>query len=117
MTEQDWVHIADRRPEVGQKVWYYFHHKLFGFTICSRGEYDFYEEDDVSRWPDTNEPVEGSTYPKADGTTGVCDGTEPTDAMKFACDVFGNDSGWLTNDVTHWMPDVGQEKPEPPHGY
>ena len=26
--------------------------------------------------------------------------------------IFSNPKGWLTGDVTHWMPDIGQ--PEPP---
>ena len=30
-------------------------------------------------------------------------------------DYFGGDRGSLGGDVTHWMPDTGQEKPEKPH--
>lgn len=110
----EWISVNDRMPENGQKVWYFFHHDHFGFTIFDRGSFEYYEDDDVSRWPDTGKPVEGAPYPKADGTEGICNGEEPSDAMKFPRLVFGNDRGWLTNDVTHWMPDIGQDKPPRP---
>jgi hypothetical protein len=37
-----------------------------------------------------------------------------TEAGEFTYDVFHGPSGFLTDDVTHWMPDVGQEMPEKP---
>jgi len=30
-------------------------------------------------------------------------------------DCFHGAAGWLTDDVTHWMLDTGQELPEPPN--
>jgi len=29
-------------------------------------------------------------------------------------DLFYSNRGWLYGDVTHWMPDLGQELPDPP---
>ena len=113
-----WICIGDQTPTDGQKVWYYFHHEHFGFTILERGEYEKHECIGVDR-NDDGSYVDGWPYEKLDGTTGTTEGGKAPDAKVWVHDVFGNDTGWLTDDVTHWMPDTGQSEVDVgvPDGY
>ncbi len=108
-----WIFIGDQKPEDGQKVWYFFHHDAFDFTVLDRGVYERSEEIGVDHNEDGSY-VDGWPYEKIDGTTGVTENGKAPDAKIWVHDVFGNDTGWLTDDVTHWMPDTGQDRPEKP---
>lgn len=79
-----WIKVEDREPFEGQDVIYYFEH-----VGVHRGKFTktIYEVEHFG----TDE--HGNPY------EGLC---------------FYSDRGWLTDDVTHWMPDDGQELPPPP---
>jgi len=94
----EWISVKGRYPEANQKVWYFFNilgvHKgqFYGFEPCYEG------------MPDDEEYQYSKCKLPNCGLDKNCTGI----------DVFGGDSGVLSGDVTHWMPDTGQEKPEPP---
>lgn len=67
----EWIRMDERRPDIDQKVLYYF--EMVGIHVGRYG-----------RW---------------------------TDEEGYEHDVFSGPSGFLTDDVTHWMP-----LPEPPNG-
>tara|TARA_R100000388_G_C7227466_1_gene152596 strand:- start:35 stop:409 length:375 start_codon:yes stop_codon:yes gene_type:complete len=104
-----WIWIGDCKPTDGQKVWYYFHHEEFGFTILERGEYEEHGCIGV-KLNDDGTYVDGWPYEKLDGTWGTTENGKAPDAKVWLHDTFGNDTGWLTDDVTHWMPDTGQSE-------
>jgi hypothetical protein len=76
---REWIKMSDRKPEEGQRCWYYF---------CIVG-------------------VHAGTYSQVDLTEFGLSG--------FA-DQFSGKRGFLTDDVTHWMPYDDGEKPNAPKG-
>lgn len=80
----DWIKIKDQVPTEGQAVIYFFH-----YVGVHRGKYEEVDYGEEVFGLDKN----GETY------KGDC---------------FYSDKGFLTDDVTHWMPDTGQELPERP---
>jgi hypothetical protein len=80
----DWISIFEQQPEEEQKVIYFF-------DICGvfRGQYAEVKYDYEGHCVDEN----GDAY---------------------IGHQFYNEKGFLTDDVTHWMPDNGQPLPPPP---
>ena len=98
-----WISVKERYPEKGDKVWYFFEHtgvsqgEFFGFEPCYSGFVDA-DGNDVS-------------HPKC---------KLPDCELHKGCtgyDYFGSESGYLGGDVTHWIPDTGQDRPERPDGF
>ena len=94
-----WISVKDRYPEKGDAVWYFFEHtgvsqgEFFGFEGCYEGYVDMAG----------NDASMGCKLPDCgyrEGCTGI--------------DYFGSDYGVLGGDVTHWMPDTGQDRPARP---
>ena len=101
----EWISVEDRYPEKGQKVWYFFESENLPVRILARGEF-FGFEGCYEGYVDAkgNDASMGCKLPDCgyrEGCTGI--------------DYFGSERGVLGGDVTHWMPDTGQEeKPERP---
>ena len=94
-----WISVKDRYPKKDEEVWYYFEHtgvnrgEFYGHSGCYEGIVDM----------DGNDMSMGCKFPDCPLHEG-CGG--------YA--YFGGERGVLGNDVTHWMEDSGQEKPEKP---
>lgn len=79
-----WIEIKDQLPDEGQDIIYYF-------DICG-----------VNRGKFTQQPCAVELYGESDNK------------VPYAENCFYGAKGWLTDDVTHWMPDDGRELPEAP---
>ena len=80
----NWIKIEDQRPEHESKVIYYFKH-----VGRHRGEY-------------LRVPLDAEFF-------GTDENGEP-----YMSDLFYSKKGFLSDDVTHWMYDEGQEMPDAP---
>ena len=100
----EWISVEDRYPEEGAKVWYFFENKGIEIRILAQGEfYGFHG------------CYEGAV--DADGEIAIPQCKLPDCEFREGCtgiDYFGGDRGVLGGDITHWMPDTGQDKPEGP---
>ena len=94
-----WISVKDKYPEEGEGVWYYFEHtgvsrgEFYGHAGCYEGYVD----------SNGNDMSMGCKLPDCGYSKG-CSGIP----------YFGGERGFLGGDVTHWMKDIGQEKPEKP---
>jgi hypothetical protein len=95
----EWTSVKDKFPEKDAPVWYFFEHtgvsqgEFYGFHGCYEGAVD------------------------ADGEIAIPQCKLPDCEFRKGCSgipYFGGDRGVLGGDVTHWMPDTGQDKPEGP---
>ena len=112
------VEVAGARwPEEGQKVWYCMMQpdsidgfcyiggsgEFYGFYPCDVDGFGFLDKDGDHYSKENDTPIKKCTLSNCElneGCTGV--------------DYFGGERGVLGGDVTHWMPDTGQEQPEKP---
>ena len=103
ITMSEWISVEEKYPETGAKVWYYFEE-----TGVSQGEFYGFEP-----CYDRCVGLSGESYTSRISV----ERWKPPCVIRESCgglDYFGGERGVLGGDVTHWMPDTGQDQPDNP---
>lgn len=111
----NWISVDERYPERNQRVWYFFENKALEVRVLARGKFYGFEPcyDKCVHHKNLQQGLSDESY-----TSRIfAKRWKPPCVIREDCggvDYFGGERGVLGGDVTHWMPDTGQDKPERP---